>query len=195
VKRLLTAVVLGAALLFPASAAAADLVESSTWRESWTNLTFPVSAQDTAQQMTRYVQLPATVAAGDIVIVNGREEFSNPSWDSLGAWTVLQDGGARVTSEHWTTPIMGACGMKRLVTPGDPATGSWISQQVAENFDGIQHHWVYDASEAYRATAADAGAYVAIQCYFSRSISYRDVDADYVQSHQTYGRIEAVTLP
>lgn len=177
------------ALAFAVAAMATTLVESSDWRQPWTTYAFPITGTDTPKFMTRYLQLPSSTSAGNVVLVNGREEFSNPSWNSGGAWTI--NG---VVSEHWTTPIMGGCGIKRGATPGFPDTGAWVNHAVAENFTGEQHHWVWDTSEAYRADATDAGTTLAIVCYFSRSLGFRDPDADYVQAHPTYGRIEAIVF-
>lgn len=181
-----------ASLLLVADAHGATLTESTTWRQTWTTYNFPgTSGTDTPQFVTRYLQLPSTVQAGDLVIVAGREEFTNPTWGSLGGWLV--NG---VLSEHWSTPYMGACGLKKLQGAYNPdqVAWSWISQQVAENWTGEQHHWVYDETEMFVASAGDASAYVGVVCYFSRSVSYRDPDSDWIVAHPTYGKVEAAVL-
>lgn len=186
---------LASVLLITASAdASVTITRNTTWRPDWTTLAFPAPpATDTAQQLTHYVRLPESVQPGDAAVIAGREEFSNPTWATqsnlLGAYTI---SGSQ--SEHWSTPIMGACGMVKLDGPfnPDPAAWSWVERQTAENFDGIAHHWVWADTGMFVVTSTEE--WVGVKCYFSRAVGYRDALHDYVIAERSYGKIEALTI-
>lgn len=89
--------------------------------------------------------------------------------------------------------MMMGCGTVRLAGEytNDPAAWSWIGHPVAENFDGADHHHVWVSTDMF---IAHDERYVGVICYFARSPAFRDPDADYVEAHPDYGKVEAATL-
>ena len=189
-------------LLVVTASANATLRKSTDWQQDWITYPFPPRESKTPLFLTRAVQLPDDIRTGDLVILMAQEEFSNPSaaagplcddlacspWNSLGAWR------AGYFDPHWTTPIMMGCGLVKLAGEftTDPAAWSWVGHPVAENFDGIAHHHVWEGHDMFEAEPGDA--YVGTICYFARSPAFRDPDADYVQAHPDYGWVKAAVL-
>lgn len=197
-KRLLVTLATVVLLVAPAQVHAASYVRSTVWRPGWATYPFPAPPGDsTPQFITRYVQLPATVAAGDLVIVSGAEEFSNPAdFHTSGDPYTDPQTGAR--TEHWSTPVFGSGELVRYdaalpgeVPPTDPLVWRPIVHGLGENWNNTQHHWVWQDTSMFRATSTTASDYVGLRFYFGRSPGYRDPFNDYIVAERTYGRIEA----
>lgn len=164
--------------------------QSTVWQPAWATLAYPPVSDPsgtTPYFIVHMTQLPTTISAGDLILVEGAEEFSNPAdYRTSGDSIKFADGRP---SEHWTTPVMGDCGLVRSASPAGP--WAQIVHDQAENFTGTQHHWKWHTATFFAATSTSlASAYIATRCRFGRSTGYRDPANDYIVGETTYGRIK-----
>ena len=146
-----------------------------------------VNATDTPQCVTHVVG-PIDLYAGDLVLLTAHEEFTNPNARAADPWRV-----AGSVSEHWSLWVMVAMGVQRG-TSVDPATGTWVRSQNAQNWNSQIHHQTVDVTEWDIVPFDMPAAYYYTVCYFASSPAYRLPGAEVIVESNDYGRLTAAVF-